>query len=261
MTFLRYLNTTTGVDRGERVVDTEVVPFMRSRKISFKAEGLRPNTNVFAYFGNRNVSQWCKPTNSFVEYSTTDSEVGSEFASATQHPQGTGQLTTNEKGEVFGEFFLPNTDQFRFRTGTQDFVILDADIDTTTVRLSSRQQSDAMSSSSAPYTSTGTIESIQRTVRTTRVPQRIRGRRDPLAQSFYVDPSENPNGIFLTKVRVYVQSKDDVITRCYSYVGRLDKLDRAGYNSSCWYTILYRTNLYLHRNDIVLALYVDSYLS
>ena len=196
---------------GERIVDAEVVPFMRSRKISFKAEGLRPNTNVFAYFGNRNVSQWCKPTNSFVEYSTTDSEVGSEFASATQHPQGTGQLTTNEKGEVFGEFFLPNTDEFRFRTGTQDFVILDANIDTTTVRLSSQQQSDAMSSSSAPYTSTGTIESIQRTVRTTRVPQRIRGRRDPLAQSFFVDPAENPNGIFLTKVRVYVQSKDDVI--------------------------------------------------
>ena len=196
---------------GERVVDTEIVPFMRSRKISFKAEGLRPNTNVFAYFGNRNVSQWCRKTNNFVEYSTTDSEVGSGFASATQHPDGTSQLTTNEKGEVTGEFFLPNTDEFRFRTGTQDFLILDADIDTTTVRLTSRQQSDAMSSSSAPYTSTGTIESIQRTVRTTRVPQRIRGRRDPLAQSFYVDPSENPNGIFLTKVRVYVQSKDDVI--------------------------------------------------
>ena len=196
---------------GERVVDTEVVPFMRSRKVSFKAEGLRPNTNVFAYFGNRNVSQWCKPANSFVEYSTTDSEVGSEFASATQHPQGTGQLVTNEKGEVFGEFFLPNTNDFRFRTGTQDFVILDANIDTTTSRLTSQQQNDAMSSSSAPYTSTGTIESIQRTVRTTRVPQRIRGRRDPLAQSFYVDPSENPNGIFLTKVRVYVQSKDDTI--------------------------------------------------
>ena len=196
---------------GERVVDTEVVPFMRSRKVSFKAEGLRPNTNVFAYFGNRNVSQWCKPANSFVEYSTTDSEVGSEFASATQHPQGTSQLFTNEKGEVFGEFFLPNTNDFRFRTGTQDFVILDANIDTTTSRLTSQQQNDAMSSSSAPYTSTGTIESIQRTVRTTRVPQRIRGRRDPLAQSFYVDPSENPNGIFLTKVRVYVQSKDDTI--------------------------------------------------
>ena len=77
--------------------------------------------------------------------------------------------------------------------------------------MTSAQESEALTSSSAPYVSTGTIESIQRTIRTTRVPQRVRGRRDPLAQSFFVDQTENPNGIYITKARVYVQSKDSVI--------------------------------------------------
>lgn len=195
---------------GERVAGVEVIPFMRSRLVSFKAEGLRPNAKVWAYFGNRNVSAWCRPTNTFVEFSTTDSEVGSSQSSATGIV-GSGQLTTNDKGEVFGEFLIPSTDSLRFRTGTQDFQILDINVDTTSTRLTTQQAAESLTNSTAPYTSTGTIESIQRTIRTTRIPQRVRRRKDPLAQSFFVDPSENPNGIFLTKVRVYVQSKDSVI--------------------------------------------------
>jgi len=183
---------------------------MRSRLVSFKAEGLRPNAKVWAYFGNRNVSAWCRPTNTFVEFSTTDSEVGSSQSSATGIV-GSGQLTTNDRGEVVGEFLIPNTDALRFRTGTQDFQILDINVDTTSARLTTEQAAESLTNSIAPYTSTGTVESIQRTVRTTRIPQRVRRRKDPLAQSFFVDPSENPNGIFLTKVRVYVQSKDSVI--------------------------------------------------
>ena len=195
---------------GERVAGVEVIPFMRSRLVSFKAEGLRPNAKVWAYFGNRNMSAWCRPTNSFVEFSTTDSEVGSSQSSATGIV-GSGQLTTNNRGEVFGELLIPNTDALRFRTGTQDFQILDINVDTTSARLTTAQAAESLTNSTAPYTSTGTIESIQRTVRTTRIPQRVRRRKDPLAQSFFVDPAENPNGIFLTKVRVYVQSKDSVI--------------------------------------------------
>lgn len=195
---------------GERVAGVEIIPFMRSRLVSFKAEGLRPNAKVWAYFGSRNVSSWCRPTNTFVEFSTTDSEVGSSQASATGIV-GSGQLTTNNRGEVVGQFLIPNTDALRFRTGTQDFQILDINVDTTSARLTTEQAAESLTNSIAPYTSTGTIESIQRTVRTTRIPQRVRRRKDPLAQSFFVDPAENPNGIFLTKVRVYVQSKDSTI--------------------------------------------------
>lgn len=195
---------------GERVAGVDVIPFMRSRLVSFKAEGLRPNAKVWAYFGNRNVSAWCRPTNTFVEFSTTDSEVGSSQSSATGIV-GSGQLTTNDKGEVVGQFLIPNTDDLRFRTGTQDFQILDINVDTTSARLTAEQAAESLTNSTAPYTSTGTIESIQRTIRTTRIPQRVRRRKDPLAQSFFVDPAENPNGIFLTKARVYVQSKDSTI--------------------------------------------------
>ena len=35
---------------GSRVVETNFVPFMRSREIFFKAEMMKPNTKVYAFF-------------------------------------------------------------------------------------------------------------------------------------------------------------------------------------------------------------------
>ena len=67
-------------------------------------------------------------------------------------------------------------------------------------------------STRAVYTSTGSIETVQRTIQTTRIvnPPRA-GRQDPLAQTFFVDQIENPNGMFITKARIFVSSKDSSV--------------------------------------------------
>ena len=190
---------------GETVADVQVVPFMRSRIVNFSAKGLRPNTKMFAYFGNESVSDWVRPETSFSRFADASQEFGTEYSNTTEYPSalgGKGDLVTDSKGELNGSFFIPNTSSLSFRTGRQVFKLLDVSVN---------DESEAMSSTRATYTSTGTIETAQRTVRTTRVMDRIMGRQDPLAQTFFIDQIENPNGIFLTKVRIFVESKDNVI--------------------------------------------------
>ena len=190
---------------GERIADVQIVPFMRSRIVNFSAKGLRPNTKMFAYFGNESVSDWVRPETSFSRFADVSQEFGTEYSNTTEYPSalgGKGDLVTDSKGELNGSFFIPNTSSLSFRTGRQVFKLLDVSVN---------DESEAMSSTRATYTSTGTIETVQRTVRTTRVMDRIMGRQDPLAQTFFIDQIENPNGIFLTKVRIFVESKDNVI--------------------------------------------------
>jgi hypothetical protein len=46
---------------GDRVVSRDLIPFMRSRNIAFIANGLKPNTRVYAFFDGINVTNFCVP--------------------------------------------------------------------------------------------------------------------------------------------------------------------------------------------------------
>lgn len=203
-TFILSSVVTTDVQQliGTRIADVEIIPFMRSRKVSFKVQGLRPNTKMFAFFGGKDVSNFVRQESTFVRFSDNPQEVGSEFINATQHPDGPTPLVTDSKGELVGSFFVPNNSSLKFRTGTQSFKLLD---------ISVNLDDNATSRTEALYTSTGTLNSIQRTIRSTRIVTTVFRQFDPLAQSFFVDQIENPNGIFLSKVRIYAATKDSTI--------------------------------------------------
>ena len=190
---------------GEQVADIEIIPFMRSRRINFTVKGLRPNTKMFAFFGGKDVNDWVRQETSASRFSDTAQEFGSEYSSAPEYPAALGgktPLETDANGTIIGTFFLPNTSTINFRTGTQEFKLLDVDVD---------DDNEATCSSRALYASTGTIETVQRTIRTTRILGGRAGRQDPLAQTFFVDQVENPNGLFITKARVFMESKDSNI--------------------------------------------------
>jgi hypothetical protein len=190
---------------GEQVANIEIIPFMRSRKINFTVKGLRPNTKMFAYFGGKEVNDWVREEASEVRFSDNPQEFGSEYANASSYPAALGgstSLETDSTGAIIGSFFLPNTPTISFRTGTQEFKLLDVSVN---------DDNEATCSARATYSSTGTIESIQRTIRTTRILGGRAGRQDPLAQTFFVDQIENPNGLFITKARIFIESVDDNI--------------------------------------------------
>ena len=198
-------------DRSDRVlvrdhlIDKVFIPYMRSRKVYFRAFGLKPSTQVFAFFDNKRVANWVR-AETFQRVANSDSDYGNEHARATEHPAGKSTLTTDAEGYVAGSFFIPSTSSERFRTGTREFKLLD---------ISAPNDDGATSIATAPFTSTGILETRQREYNNTRVVtiggsenRRRRRRFDPLAQSFMVDDEE---GAFITKVGVRFATKDAVV--------------------------------------------------
>tara|TARA_B100001057_G_scaffold115372_1_gene113903 strand:+ start:1553 stop:6796 length:5244 start_codon:yes stop_codon:yes gene_type:complete len=226
---------------GDRVVDVAMIPFMRSRRVSFKAEGLKPNHRFFPFFDGIDVSNWTR-SGSFTRIATTDNEVGNRYDRNSGHPDGGGtSLFSDAEGKVEGEFFIANTDTQRFRTGIREFKLLDITAD---------NEEDATSIGVTTYAAQGVIDVFQRTVRSTRIrnvmtsaqtssSSSISGRRsttsttawnvvtgerrvdgvtvtpprtvrqsDPLAQTFFVSDQD---GVFITSIDIYFNSKDATI--------------------------------------------------
>jgi len=190
----------------DRVLDVAFIPFMRSKKVSFRAQGLKPNTQVYAFFNNKPVADWVR-SESFTRFATTNDDFGNRHNRATEHPDGKSTLTTGPDGSVTGSFFIPNTDAIKFRTGTREFKLLD---------ISTPNDDFSTSIAKEPFTSSGVLETRQATVTSTRrliistvtTSNTFRRRRDPLAQTFFIDEND---GIFVTRIGVKFQTKDSTV--------------------------------------------------
>lgn len=202
----------------DRVLDVAVIPFMRSRKVYFKAEGLKPSTQVFAYFNNVSVSEWVRPE-TFKRASDDPAAYGSRYNASIVHPEGKGTLTTDDAGKLEGSFFIPNTSNIKFRTGQREFKLLDITLP---------NDDDASTRGFSMYEANGILETKQETIRSTRllnvrtstsrsqivrfIPQDDGGGDgggpggDPIAQSFEVYERD---GIFVSKVGVRFATKDE----------------------------------------------------
>ncbi len=143
----------------DRVIQTALLPFCRSRKVYFKAEGLRPNTRVFPIFDTKDISAYAR-AETFQFYSDYDSDFGNTLKGITSHPDGTTNLTTDGNGSIAGSFIIPNNDTIKIRTGTREFKILD---------ISSDREDEAAVIAKAPYTASGYLDTKDVTYSSTRV--------------------------------------------------------------------------------------------
>ena len=143
----------------DRVIDVAVIPFIRSRKIFFKAQGLRPNSKVFAFFDGKPVADWVR-SETFQFHSDNATDYGNLYQNATSHPDGSGTLQTDANGEISGSFFIPNSSTLKFRTGTRQFKLLDISVD---------KEDDALAVARAPYTASGYLDTYQKEFLSTRV--------------------------------------------------------------------------------------------
>lgn len=89
---------TTSYDLGDRVVDVNIIPYMRSQEIEFHAVGLKANTRLYCFFDGNDVTADCRPL-------TTKSAFGDP-------------LVTDSAGDVSGVFRIPTG---RFFTGQKTF--------------------------------------------------------------------------------------------------------------------------------------------
>jgi len=199
---------------GNRVISVAFVPFIRSRTITFSGYGLRPNTRVYPYFDNIDVSSYVTPN-------------GGSLG---------GIVTTDTNGFTTGTFAIPDpnvTSNPRWRTGKRVFRL-------TSSSTNSQDNTAVATSAEGDYDAKGLLETTQeaivssreaRTVRTsttgnrtqTRTSNRViavrqpprqdnndggGGGGDPLAQSFIVDEED---GIFITSLDAYFATKSATI--------------------------------------------------
>lgn len=174
----------------DRIVDTNVVPFMRSKEIEVTGKGFMPFTKLYAFFDNVNVTEYC--TN------LTD-----------------GTIRADRDGNVKTTFIIPNNERHKFRSGTKLLKLID------NVQNNSLT---ALTEGECEFTSQGVIHTKTQTINATknitttvstdvktstttinRTWNRSGGGRDPVAQSFFVTDS---GGVFLTEIEVFFQSKD-----------------------------------------------------
>ena len=201
---------------GSKVVEVNFVPFIRSRKVFFKAELLKPDTKVYPFFNGTNVSTFCK-AESFQEFSDRTAVI--TYEGATTHPAGTSALTSNANGVVEGSFVIPRNSALKFKTGTRTFKLTD----------SAANNSDDGSETTyaeTQYHAEGLIESIQKEIMSTKVPSFVTTELndartlvdtsvqtsvewiDPLAQTFLVDTE---GGIFCKSLNLFFKTKDSAI--------------------------------------------------
>ena len=255
---------------GNKVVDASVVPFVRSQTINFKARGLKPSENVFAFFDNTAVNTTPASVLTLTAIADTsthfqEGEIVSQGANtaevlfvsrttasntATMHirvisssgvntssfttgtltgatsnvsatissrvtPTNTTQANTNLAGEVAGSVLIPSG---TFRTGERLLRICDSatnNVAATTTVAEKR------------YSVAGILSTRESSIVSTRLPISRRdevtnetvyfdqNRRDsteqkflnPLSQTFFVDKTQNPNGIFVESVDLFFRDK------------------------------------------------------
>ena len=190
--------TTTTQVIDSKILDSSVIPYMRSNTILFSATRMKPNTRVYPFFDGTDVSAYCKSDRS-----------GAVLGDP---------IITDQNGNVSGTFDLPDsTSSLRFRTGTRVFRLIDD---------STNNAGTADTSADAIYEATGILQTEQNTIlstKTTTVVQNTVSQSrtivgtniqtttdfirwsDPLAQTFLVNQA---GGVFLSKINIYFNSKD-----------------------------------------------------
>ncbi len=193
---------------GDRIVEVNFVPFMRTRLVAFSATRMKPATQVYAFFDDTSVADYVS-TNA----SSYDPLVG--INTVTSHPATQTTLTTDANGAISGTFLIPNNSTLNFPTGKKEFKLTQS---------STNDDEVTTTSATADYNASGLIETRENVIISTRTPviqrlsvedttgaSRETGRNrinwhDPLAQSILLDQST-----FVTSVDLNFTSKDDNI--------------------------------------------------
>jgi len=213
---------TVTTDLGERVVDINFVPFIRSRKVYFRVERMKPNARCYLFFDGTDISEYARMESTYIEHSNVDGAA--TFKGATTHPDGSGNLVTDSEGSIIGSFIVPSNDTMKFKTGSRVVRLIDR---------TDNALDDAGTYAEATYTAQGLLQTKQGTTISTQVPKfevsevsdsriitervvsteviasvtepRERGNRvDPLAQTFFVDLE---GGMFITSLDVFFRTK------------------------------------------------------
>ena len=211
--------TTDEINLGTFVTDFSINPYMRPRNVAFVVSGLKPSTQMHAFFDNVNVDEFCAPG---VLTGVTNVEAGKEDRVVERTGAWNTPLVSDASGNLYGVFNIPSG---QFRTGDREFVIstvsdlitgADAQLSKavaqfTASNISVTKQTSTLNTILPVLSVSTSTQSQVETSRTTTLSTRTARGRDPIAQSFKVIVPESSSGMFTTGIGVYFQSKDSTL--------------------------------------------------
>jgi hypothetical protein len=205
-------------DFGTYVSDFSIQPYMRTRTVAVEATGLKPNTRVYCFFDDTNVSDYVAPA-----VYTDSTKLASDYADGKENQYltqkgGLGNtLTTDANGIFLGIFKIPaNT----FRVGDRKFTVCDVPniVDDAESMITSASAMYSASNISVtkksqkvnvttPTVKFNTKSTEKRTTQT--VTNVTYGYYDPISESFFANANEDAaSGFYITSVGVYFKTKD-----------------------------------------------------
>lgn len=195
---------------GDRVVDVNVIPFMRATSIKVICHGLRPSRDLHVFFDGQKANSLVTPVSGFA-------------------PSSEGSCRSNSSGAVELTIAVPAQ---TYRTGTKVIQVIDE---------ANALEANASTWAKVNFTASGISVTKEQTIVSTRVPELVPTTRtettttvnvtqppnvnppwtpqegagggsggeggDPFAQTFFVDPSAYPYGMFLTSAKLYFRQK------------------------------------------------------
>lgn len=200
------VNSVNNQTIGSTIVDQSSIPYIRSKNVAFSASGMKPNTQVYAFFDNTSIAP----------YVTQHLDSNGEPILDSNGDVIPSTLITDTVGKVSGVFVIPDSSStLKFLSGTRIFSLIDSSTNNTSI---------ADTSASTTYSATGILDTEQDTILSTTTAQLAQQTvyqnrtivsavpshynvfyGDPLAQSFLVS---NVGGIFLSKIDVFFASVD-----------------------------------------------------
>jgi hypothetical protein len=166
---------------GDKVIDTDIIPYMRENTISVTVNGLKPLTLVYPYFDGIRIDSYC----------TTSTTSTTSFVNGTNN-------RTNSSGSVTFAFNLPSG---KFRVGDKLLTVMDNQ---------SGDRSSATTIAETKYVSSGinTFKNDYLTFPRPATVTTIDRSQTFLSQTFFVDPTNYPQGVFVNSVELFFASKD-----------------------------------------------------
>lgn len=196
-------------------VTTSIIPFIRSRKVHFKATLLKPNTQVYAFFDNVNISNFAKQEGSDIVKFGANTNPIQLYTNLSAHPDNASAILTSDlNGTLIGNFIIPNNSTTVFKTGNRIFKLCDSQTN------GKGGPTDKIETyAEAVYSTSGILNTTRNQITTTRVIGDLKREttateskteyRDPLAQSFMI--GNIPSGCFITSVDLFFEAKDSQV--------------------------------------------------
>ena len=149
---------TTTQSYGNIVKDTSIIPYMRSRHILFKLQGMKAAARLYAFFDEVNVSQYITQL--------TAAEFTAGLKTATGAPitpaavEGAAFVVGNDE-TAYGVFRLPNDSSLKFKTGSKRMRFVDNPTNSSTF-------GQFTTSCEATYTAEGLLQTVSALTVTTK---------------------------------------------------------------------------------------------